>query len=525
MLRSLVGSEEMQYYRGSVVTVLMVMLGVSFVLLLLLFALRCAHGTFAIAINKLRLPSSPLVTVLLTCEMGISTGVSMILNEGSGLVDITLAVILIVPLLAYMVVYVMRSMSKEHITVEPTGGIDEYERELREENANNAKKKAEADGSEDDEDIRLQATASSSSPSKKPSRSLMRRLMWYALEPTHDVVIRKSVVTSSELRLDSDSEMDTDTDKEDEVTTTDTPPVSNNDVFEEGDSDKKKEVPPEDMSEGERWLRHNYYFVSEKRWATFGAIEVVGGTIANILEGIPLTTTSVWMCIARPACILAIMLVTFALLLWKVPMAVRVQQWCAVVVIGGMLLASIIVTWNSVAPSEDLELAAGYVASFVMGASMILSFVEIVVMVMTHVPSVRALLSLPMHTLDSVIKHSVVVHKREEEEANICLLGLQDDRSDSDPEEQGGGLAAPLIAEEGLLHPQTPLVRLKRRVPLTAFTYADPLGTPPPTDEDEDELEHEEKQEVKRVVDRVDEVEKWKRELWEAGAKARQEFL
>eukprot|EP00658_Telonema_sp_P-2_P005957 TRINITY_DN12248_c0_g2_i3.p1 TRINITY_DN12248_c0_g2~~TRINITY_DN12248_c0_g2_i3.p1 ORF type:complete len:161 (+),score=39.22 TRINITY_DN12248_c0_g2_i3:111-593(+) len=154
MLRSLVGSEEMQYYRGSVVTVLMVMLGVSFVLLLLLFALRCAHGTFAIAINKLRLPSSPLVTVLLTCEMGISTGVSMILNEGSGLVDITLAVILIVPLLAYMVVYVMRSMSREYITVEPTGGIDEYERELKEENAAKAKEKAEEDDdSEDDEDI------------------------------------------------------------------------------------------------------------------------------------------------------------------------------------------------------------------------------------------------------------------------------------------------------------------------------------------------------------------------------------
>eukprot|EP00164_Ancoracysta_twista_P012838 GFYU01020273.1.p1 GENE.GFYU01020273.1~~GFYU01020273.1.p1 ORF type:complete len:233 (-),score=20.93 GFYU01020273.1:596-1270(-) len=224
------------------------------------------------------------------------------------------------------------------------------------------------------------------------------------------------------------------------------------------------------------------------------------------------------------------MLVTFALLLWKVPMAVRVQQWCAVVVIGGMLLASIIVTWNSVAPSEDLELAAGYVGSFVMGASMILSFVEIVVMVMTHVPSVRALLSLPMHTLDSVIKHSDVVNKRQDTK----LLEVQDS-SDSDNDMHL--LDAPLLEEGGSREelpptpalPPTPtllptLPKPRREQP-TTFTYDDPLGTPPSTDEDELELDSDEEIEFRRVVYRVEIVEQRKKKSSASYAKSRKQRL
>ena len=338
-------------------------------------------------------------------------------------------------------------------------------------------------------------------------RGVLKRLLWYFLEPTHDVILRTKPITTSDLVVES--EMDTDSDRDGET-------GNNTSSFSSKDhtGGQQKDLLPQDMSPGERWLRHNYYFVAEKRWATFGAIEVIGGTLANILEGIPLTTTSVWMCIARPACILAIMLGTFILLIWKVPMAVRIQQWCAVVVIGGMLVASVIVTWNSITPSEDLELVAGYVGSFVMGATMILSIVEIVVMILTYIPSIRSLLSLPIHTLDSVIKHSDVVHQREEAK---MIAAVQD--SDNDDMQE---LAAPLIVE---VEEERPIQRPPRRAPLIAFSYHDPLGTPPPTDEDEPEIEPYEQEEVTRVEHRVDQFEEMKRAKWEAEAEARYQLL
>eukprot|EP00658_Telonema_sp_P-2_P052792 TRINITY_DN41075_c0_g1_i1.p1 TRINITY_DN41075_c0_g1~~TRINITY_DN41075_c0_g1_i1.p1 ORF type:complete len:111 (-),score=18.62 TRINITY_DN41075_c0_g1_i1:124-456(-) len=61
------------------------------------------------------------------------------------------------------------------------------------------------------------------------------------------------------------------------------------------------------------------------RQALYGALELVGGTLTNILEGIPITTSDRTVCIARPACIMVISSTLFALLLWKSPNSVRLQ--------------------------------------------------------------------------------------------------------------------------------------------------------------------------------------------------------
>jgi hypothetical protein len=157
-----------------------------------------------------------------------------------------------------------------------------------------------------------------------------------------------------------------------------------------------------------RWLRRNFYFVAERRWSPYGALEVVAGTLANMLEGIPMSTTSRALCIARPACVLVISTVLLVLLVWKVPNAVRLQQWCSLFVTGGMILTCALATCNAVAPSGPVELAGGYVGAVVVGTSMVLGIIETAVLVMTYVPMLRSMFSLRQRGLQSILDRSQI---------------------------------------------------------------------------------------------------------------------
>jgi hypothetical protein len=157
---------------------------------------------------------------------------------------------------------------------------------------------------------------------------------------------------------------------------------------------------------GEVWLRQNFYFVTERRWVFFGVIEVIGGTITNMLEGIPLTTRNQGFCIARPACMLAISVILLLFLLLKKPNAVRLQQWCSLVVMGGLVLASGLVTVHAVAPSEKVGQAAGYIGVGAVGVSMLLGLVDIATLALIHIPSLSRLFAFSPRGPDATIKRS-----------------------------------------------------------------------------------------------------------------------
>ena len=274
-------------------------------------------------IDIMRLPSIPLVVVLLVSEMSTPSAISMLLYDGSTAADIVLSLMVLVPLWSYIGLYVYSTaVSSRYIEIVPVPLIKNNQR-------------------------------------KKVGEALR-----YAMEPTYDILLVGH--------------------------------VENNDQV--------------DIQRGEgganRWLRRNYYFVADRRWALFGSLEVIGGTVINMLEGIPLTTTSRTLCIARPVCVLLITAILLILLLWRVPCAVRMQQWCSILVLGGMLLTSILATANAVSPSDGVELAAGYVGAVVIGASMILGLIETILLVLTYVPVLREMLSLRPRGLEATLERS-----------------------------------------------------------------------------------------------------------------------
>ena len=147
----------------------------------------------------------------------------------------------------------------------------------------------------------------------------------------------------------------------------------------------------------ERWLRRNYYFVDGRSWPQFG-IEVALGTLSNVLEGIPLTSSVVGLCSARPACMLAMCLVLLGLLLWRVPNAVRLSQVIGVAVTALTCLCSAAVLANVVSPSDGAEGAVTYIGLAVSVVNGVLGMVEVVGALLPLVPS----LTLRARTLEAV---------------------------------------------------------------------------------------------------------------------------
>ena len=116
-----------------------------------------------------------------------------------------------------------------------------------------------------------------------------------------------------------------------------------------------------DEEQEEVWLQQHYFFVAERRWIAYGAAEAIVGSLVDVIEGVPLTSRSLTACAGKPAAMGALLLVLVVLLLWKRPMAVRVQQWGALSTNLLLLLGSALITANVFAASERVEDAASYV--------------------------------------------------------------------------------------------------------------------------------------------------------------------
>jgi hypothetical protein len=338
------GRKELQYHRGSVVAALATM-GIVFVCVVcVLVSIRlCGESvtTWGAALDILRLPSLPLVFVVLLSEVAASSATSMLLYSGdsSSGADVVLALMVLVPLNGYMGLYLYRTLvSSRYVSVEPADAVNRYAHDTTD------------DG-----------------PRRSKQGSPVGRTVRYAMEPTHDLVLIDATTEDGE----------------------------------EGTKQHDACV---------AWLRRNYYFVVDRRWSPYGAIEVIGGTLTNMLEGIPLTTTSRALCIARPVCVMLISAVLLVLLVWKIPNAVRLQHWCSLFVLGGMVVTSALASANAVSPSETVELAAGYISLVVIGFSMVLGIIDMIVLTMAYIPTLRSLLSFRVGGLQTTITYSAKVH-------------------------------------------------------------------------------------------------------------------
>ena len=145
-----------------------------------------------------------------------------------------------------------------------------------------------------------------------------------------------------------------------------------------------------------QWLSANYYFVEDRRVPLFGGVEALVGLITNVIEGIPLISTNTTVCVVRPAIILVLLggLVVFAIL--RVPNAVRLQQGGTVGITGALCLVAGLVIANVIAPSDGVELAAGYVAACIALVVMVVGAVELLCSLVRLYPPLREYFSFTM---------------------------------------------------------------------------------------------------------------------------------
>ena len=161
-------------------------------------------------------------------------------------------------------------------------------------------------------------------------------------------------------------------------------------------------------SANEQWVRRNFYFVDGRSWPLFGVVEVTIGLVSNILEGIPVTSSLTGLCAARPACILGMSLVLIAILLYRVPNAVRLSQASAVVTTALMCTCSAVVLANVVSPSEMTESGATYLGLVVSVVNGALGLLEVVGLLLTVVPQLGSPFDLKSRTLEAAISRVTI---------------------------------------------------------------------------------------------------------------------
>lgn len=303
-----IGAEELQYYRGSVVTVL-VAVGA------LLLAGSCVVAGLIVvkslptqeALITLRLPSSVLPIVLLLSEVGTSSATSLLLSGEHSAGDVVMALMLLIPMFAFSGVYAYQVFRGPYTFVSVAHDRDVHH----------------------------------------AHESLPKRLVKYLLNPTHEVTL---------------------------VTTTKTHKVED---------------------DGGLWMRRYFYFVDERRWAPFGPIEVAVGTLSNILEGIPMSDANKPFCVARPLCVLILLLGLMALLLWRPPNAVPLAQFTAIAMTGTMIVSCLVVVTNVIWSTDEIELTAVFVGGFASAATGVLGLVDVVGLLLSSLsPHMRGVLGL-----------------------------------------------------------------------------------------------------------------------------------
>jgi hypothetical protein len=302
------------------------------------------------AVTAVRVPSVVLVVVAFAAEVVSGSASSVLLYARSGDVlwsDYVLALACVMPMWAYVGLYgyqVTWGMRVDVVPVEPTGGGASLD-----------------DSDEDDGDDYRQLEgdrAQRVNPSGR-QRLMWRRVLAYALEPTHVPCVKGHGLADQDINFAVDVDLDI----------------------------------------GEQWLRRNYYFIADRRWAAYGAIEVAVGSIVDVIDGIPMTTRNPAACIGRPAAMVVLLTGLLVALVWKKPYSVRLQLWTAFVVVVLMLGSSILVMANVILVDETLDSTAAGLMAVAGLIICIFSALDVLLVMLTLVPALRRLLGLRASSL------------------------------------------------------------------------------------------------------------------------------
>ena len=87
----------------------------------------------------------------------------------------------------------------------------------------------------------------------------------------------------------------------------------------------------------------------------------------------------------------------------KVPYVVRIQQWACVGVTGSLGVVAILVTANTIFPSEELELAAASLSTLIALFVMMMGIIELICVLARLYPPLREWLSMGV-SLSSMVK-------------------------------------------------------------------------------------------------------------------------
>lgn len=311
-----VGREELKYQRGGLLLSIIVsgfIIAVAFVAVLLK---RFECDSWREAFVRSRLPSFLLGAVLLSSEIAVSPATSVVLFGGSNPEDYILALIAVLPLLAFLALYLYQTSFGLQVDLRSV--------------------------SQEQEALNIATDVSSTTVP-----TLLQRVSRYLFQTTAQPVAKDTA--------------------------------------------------------SQEWLEGNYYFVDEKAWAPYGALEAIGGLLASILEGIPLTSSNQLECTGRLVVMGIILGGLFGMLLLKQPFAVRYQQYTAIVIGATLLTSNSVNIANSIIQSIELEDASTYL---ILSASLIVllcSGIEIALLVCSVAPSLGALMGLDRSTFKSVL--------------------------------------------------------------------------------------------------------------------------
>ena len=373
-----VGNEVLQYVRGSMVITLLAGAAIIVVVAVAVAGMvmwgsdssgvivegsgvRSLRGRVRAAFTVLRMPSSPLVAVILVSEVSLGPASTTLMFTFYGdvadsrtldekIADCVMAAVLAGTVLAYFAWFVWQvapcSLRRHGISVAPLDSV------------------AAARNSDTAEPFLPETPVAATEVTSRPNPSSLKRALAYLIEPTSEIVVAGSVVD------------------------------------EDGARESNETAAPQQVNE--RWLSRNYYFIADKRWPLFGPLEVaVGSVVINILDGIPLTTANHGLCVARPAVSLAVVLTLLVVLLVKRPNAVRLAQGSAIGITVCLTATCALILANAVAPSERIELVASYMGSVLGIISTLLGVFEMISLLLTYVPSLRTFLSLRVRGLQA----------------------------------------------------------------------------------------------------------------------------
>lgn len=303
-----VGGEDLQYQRGSAVTTLICYgLGAAAAALAVVIA-RTSHTSFVDALTATRLPSVPLVFIVLLLEVSVAPATSLIFFSGSSTADICIGVTVLGPLLLYLTGYWQGAVAARR-------------------NLDNVRT----------EEVKV--------------KGLIKSTLHRLLAPTH---VQKLCDTSKE-----------------------------------------------------GWLRLNFYFVSDRTWPIFGVIEVCAGLLSSVLEGIPQSSNTPGLCVARPVSVVATMLCLLGMQLVKVPNAVPLQHWIGVILSMLLLFTGLLAIVSVVKPSEPIEAASNFFGGVVSVSNLILALVELATTALEFAPKFRSRVGLQSRSFWFVLQQAL----------------------------------------------------------------------------------------------------------------------